>query len=145
MAVGFGQTVIPVWKRKKNITILGSAGAGPNSNGPAGPEAIGSAITQLQSWVLLGQNPTLMVPVEPNTIRSWLLQRLSNPVWLTNSKGNAPHRRYNVCWVWLGIDTFWKCFGFGLSTRPNSAGSGYQSQIQRLVAEKATPSVAIVD
>jgi hypothetical protein len=42
MAAGSSQTVIPVWIRKKTIIILGPAGAGPNSNGLAGPKAIGS-------------------------------------------------------------------------------------------------------
>ena len=42
-----------------------------------------------------------------------------------------PHEHYNVIHseAWLNaIDIFLKCFGFGLSTRPNNVGSANQSQ-----------------
>ena len=45
-----------------------------------------------------------------------------------------PHEHYNVIHseAWLNaIDIFLKCFGFGLSTRSYSVGSGYHSQTQR--------------
>jgi len=46
-----------------------------------------------------------------------------------------PHEHYNVIHseTWLNaIDIFLKCFGFGLSTRPNNVGSANQSQTQLL-------------
>jgi hypothetical protein len=43
------------------------------------------------------------------------------------------------------IDTFWKYFRSDLSTKPNSIGSGYQSQIQWLLLEKVMPPAVILD
>jgi len=40
--LGLARQSFPYEKEKKTITILGPAGAGPNSNGLAGPKAIGS-------------------------------------------------------------------------------------------------------
>jgi len=135
-------------RKRKNITILGPTGKDLTLMVQQDSKLLDPAtMIHLQFWVPLGQDSTLMVPAGPNAIRSWLLQRPNNPVWLTNNREDnrpPPHRRYSVYLVWLRIDTFW-CSGFGLSTRPNNAGSGYQSQIQRLVAEKATPPIAIVD
>jgi hypothetical protein len=87
----------------------------------------------------------------PPSHNSWLkTQERFLQVWLTNNTDNAPHRA--TVFVGSGweagpnaIGTFWKCFGFGLSARPNSTGSGYQRQTQRLVAEKATPLATILD
>jgi hypothetical protein len=126
------------YEKGKKITVLGPPGAGPNFNG--------SSRTQ-RHWVLVEAGLKFIGSCcnDPTTLSDLQTEKTTPPTCTTVSSTV----KYSVGSSWdaepNAIGMFWKCFGSDLSIRPNSVGSGYQSQTQQLLAKNVTPPAAILD